>query len=127
LVQPVAHRTLSGAQAEDLRELAALGFFRAIPLKFIGLSGDPPDYPVSQWSNGQLCQWSTAEQSDRQKSADSLRCQIALDCSVCHQTVRCCKKIEDLCNTQNHIQGIYIVNSLFYVPYLHHKKEHTNN
>jgi hypothetical protein len=36
------------------------GFLRATPLKFIGLSGEAPDYPVSQWSNGQLRQWSIA-------------------------------------------------------------------
>jgi hypothetical protein len=30
------------------------GFLRARPLKFIGLSGVPPDYSVRQRSNGQL-------------------------------------------------------------------------
>jgi hypothetical protein len=71
------------------------GFLSARQLKFIGLSGAPPDYPVRQQSNDQLRQRSTVEQSDRQKSEDSLRCQIAPDCPVCHRTVRCHKKTED--------------------------------
>jgi hypothetical protein len=37
---------------------------------------------VRQRSNGQLRQRSTVEQSDRQKSEDSLRCQIAPDCPM---------------------------------------------
>jgi hypothetical protein len=32
LVLPVAHRTLSGAQAKHPHELAAFGFFRVIPV-----------------------------------------------------------------------------------------------
>jgi hypothetical protein len=58
------------------------GFLRARPLKTNGLYGARPDCPVRNWSNGQLHQWSTAEQSDRQKSEDSLRCQIASDYPV---------------------------------------------
>jgi hypothetical protein len=48
LVQPVAHRTLSGVQAEATRELAALGFSQSQSTKIhrtvrcvTGLSGEP--------------------------------------------------------------------------------------
>jgi hypothetical protein len=37
LVQPMAHQTLSSAQAGALRELATLGFLNACPLKFIAV------------------------------------------------------------------------------------------
>jgi hypothetical protein len=67
---------------EHLMNWPLLGFLRAIPLKFIGLSGAPLDCPVSQQSNGQLLQRSTTEQSDRQKSENSLRCRIALNCPM---------------------------------------------
>jgi hypothetical protein len=67
---------------EHLANWPLSGFLRARPLKFIGLSSPPPDCPVRQWSNDQLHQWSTAEKSDRQKSEESLRCQIAPDCLV---------------------------------------------
>jgi hypothetical protein len=39
LVQPAAHRTPSGAQAEAPRELAALRFSKSHSTKFTGLSG----------------------------------------------------------------------------------------
>jgi hypothetical protein len=54
LVQPVAHQTLSGAQAEAPRELAALGFswsHSAIIHRTIWCA---PNCPVSQRSSGQL-------------------------------------------------------------------------
>jgi hypothetical protein len=44
----VAHRTLSGVQAEAPRELAALGFF------WESIRYNSPDCPMSQQSNGQL-------------------------------------------------------------------------
>jgi hypothetical protein len=56
----MAHRTLFGAQAAALVNWPLSGFRRATPLKITGLSGVPPDSPVSQWSNGQLRQRSTA-------------------------------------------------------------------
>jgi hypothetical protein len=40
---------------------------------------------VRQWSNGQLRQWLTAEQSDHQKLEDNLWCQIAPHYPVSHQ------------------------------------------
>jgi hypothetical protein len=53
LVQPVAHRTLSGAQAEAPHELAALGFSQRASAIIhwtircaTGLSGEPTE----QWS-----------------------------------------------------------------------------
>jgi hypothetical protein len=72
----------SGAQARAPRELAALEFLRVIPLKFIRLSGAPPDCPVRQRSNGQLRQRSIAVQSGRQKSEDNLQRQVASDYPV---------------------------------------------
>ena len=47
-----------------------------------GLSGVPPDCPVRTQSNDQLRQRSTTQQSYRQGSEESLRCQIAPDCLV---------------------------------------------
>jgi hypothetical protein len=81
-VQLVAHQILSGALTEHIANWSLSVFLSARPLKFIGLSGAPPDCPVRQWSNRQIRQRSTAEQSDRQKSQDSLRCQIAADCPM---------------------------------------------
>jgi hypothetical protein len=54
LVQPVAHQTMSGVLAGAPRKLAALGFSQRLSLKFIGLSGVPPDCTVRQWINDQL-------------------------------------------------------------------------
>jgi hypothetical protein len=72
-----------------------LGFLRATPLKFTGLFGAPPDYPVSQRSNSQLRQRSTIVQSDRQKSESELQSQNASDCPVCHRTIWCHKRTND--------------------------------
>jgi hypothetical protein len=60
LLQPMAHRTMSGALAGALHELAALGFSRRSSTKIHRTSGVPPDYPVSPRSNGRLHQRSTA-------------------------------------------------------------------
>jgi hypothetical protein len=46
MVQPMAHRTLSGALAENLANWPLLGFLSARPLKIIGLSSEPPDCSV---------------------------------------------------------------------------------
>jgi hypothetical protein len=77
LAQPMVHRTLSGAQARALRELAALGFSQSSSTKIhltvrctIGLSGETTE----QWStspNGRLRD--CAHSLQYQKSEDSLR------------------------------------------------------
>jgi hypothetical protein len=93
------------------------GFLRAIPLKFTGLSGEPPDYPVSQRSNVQLRptvsiaevrsqsaksehiglsgaarghKTSMVNSSKPQRTADvALSGQWTVQCPVHHRTVRC--------------------------------------
>jgi hypothetical protein len=70
------------SQAEHLANWPLSGFLGAHPLKFIGLSDDPPDCLVRQRSNGQLRQRSTAERYDRQKSEASLQSQNTPDCPV---------------------------------------------
>jgi hypothetical protein len=50
----VEHRTLSGAQAEAPRELAALGFSKSHSIIIHRTVRCAPDCPVSQWSKGQL-------------------------------------------------------------------------
>jgi hypothetical protein len=69
------------------------GFLRATALKFTGLSGAPPDCPVSQWSNDQLRPRSTVVQSDRQKSEQV--CKVRT-----HQTVQCRKRTKDFYSQQ---------------------------
>jgi hypothetical protein len=64
------------------------GFLRASLLKFTILSGVAPDCLVSQQSKGQLHQWSTAVQSDCQKSERV--CKVRTHC-----TVRCRKRTND--------------------------------
>jgi hypothetical protein len=63
----------------------SLGFLSARPLKIIGLFGVPPNCPVRPQSNGHLRQRSTAQQSNCQKSEDSLWCQNAPDCPMCQK------------------------------------------
>jgi hypothetical protein len=66
------HRTMSGALAEaPLRTGRYRVFLSARPLKFIGLSGVPPDCLVRQRSNGQLRD--CAHNLHYHKSEDSLR------------------------------------------------------
>jgi hypothetical protein len=65
------------------------GFLSARPLKFIGLSGAPPDYPVRQWSNGQLhptVDYATA------RIVCSTRSQKTVCDDRSHRTVRCRKR-----------------------------------
>jgi hypothetical protein len=71
MVQLVAHRTLSGvhqtvfgAQTEAPRELTALGFFSE------SLRYNSPDCPVSQQSNSQLRQRSTALVGETMNNAE---------------------------------------------------------
>jgi hypothetical protein len=79
----VAQRTLSGALAEHLANWPLSGFLGARPLKFIGLSGVPPDCPVRQRSNSQLRPTVDCARSQQyKKSEGSLGRQVALDCSV---------------------------------------------
>jgi hypothetical protein len=54
LVQAVAHRTLSGAQAKAPHDLAALGFSQSHSSIIHRTIRCASDYPVSQRSNGQL-------------------------------------------------------------------------
>jgi hypothetical protein len=61
-------------------------FLRARPLKFIGLSGAPPDCPVIQWSNGQLSptvDYATA------RAVCSTRSQKTFCDDRSYQTIRC--------------------------------------
>jgi hypothetical protein len=44
------HQTVSGALARASRELDALGFLSARPLKITRLSGVPPDCQVCHWT-----------------------------------------------------------------------------
>jgi hypothetical protein len=50
----VAHQTLSGAQAKAPCELVALGFSQSHSTIIYRTVRCALDYPVSQWSNGQL-------------------------------------------------------------------------
>jgi hypothetical protein len=83
MVLPVAHRTMSGVHRTvssvpgwASSQLATLGFFEGTLLY------NSPDYPVSQRSNGNLHQRSTAK---------GVQCEVRTHrtCSVCHQTIRC--------------------------------------
>jgi hypothetical protein len=93
LVQLVAHRTLSGAQAEAPRKLVAIGFSE---------SHSAIIHRTVRWANGatvncaqrstalMMLQW-TVEKSE-------LPSQNALDCLVCHRVVRCRKRTNDFNN-----------------------------
>ena len=92
LVQPMAHQTLSSAQAGALRELATLGFLNACPLKFIGLSGAPSNYLVRQRATVNFAQQSsvilraqsTMPKVRRQSTTTGLTglCGVPPDCPV---------------------------------------------
>jgi hypothetical protein len=74
------------------------GFLSAHPLKIIGLSGVPPDCPVRQRSNGQLrpmvdCADYRAVYNTKVRSQSAKSKHTGL--SVCHRTVRCCKRTKD--------------------------------
>jgi hypothetical protein len=99
LLQPVAHRTmsgvhwtLSGALAEALHELAALENSWHSSIKI---------HRTFQWENEQRSASPNGRLRDCahsqkcQKSENSLWRQIAPDCPVCHQTVRCSKRTDD--------------------------------
>jgi hypothetical protein len=86
-VLPVAHRTLSGAQAEHPHELTALGFFqsssaiihwtvRCAPY----MSGEPKEQRSNAPNSRQRCTVKS-EQCASQKS--ELRSQNTQDCPVC--------------------------------------------
>jgi hypothetical protein len=99
LLQPVAHRTLFGALAGALREVATLGFSQRSSTKnsqtvrcATGLSVETTEQRSTS-PNGQLCD--CARSLKRQKSEDSLRRQVAPDYLVCHWTVRCSKRTDD--------------------------------
>jgi hypothetical protein len=90
LVQPVAHRTLSGAQAGALRELAALGISQRSSTKIYrtvrcatGLSGETMEQRSTS-PNGRLRD--CAHSLQYQKSEDSLRWQVAPNCPVPQKT-----------------------------------------
>jgi hypothetical protein len=67
-------------------------FLRATPLKITGLSSVPPECPVSQRINGQLCQQSTTLTGGTVNSAKvrSQNCKVRT-----HQTIRCRKRTKD--------------------------------
>jgi hypothetical protein len=86
------------------RELAALGFSRRSSTKIhrtvrcaTGLSGETTEQQSTS-PNGRLRD--CARSLQYQKLDDSLRQQVTPDCPVCHQTVRCHKKTEDLYGQQ---------------------------
>jgi hypothetical protein len=61
-------------------------------LKFTGLSGKP----TKQRSTSPMVNCGRQHRSlKRQKVRDSLRCQVAPDCLVCHWTVRCTTRTDD--------------------------------
>jgi hypothetical protein len=65
---------------------------RHAPLKFTGLSGVPPDCPVSQRGNGYLCATVDSDSATISRQKSEQRVRGALDCPVHHQTIRCHKK-----------------------------------
>jgi hypothetical protein len=88
LVQPAAHQTLSGAQAETPRELSALGFSQSRSTKIhrtTGLSGEPTE---------QLSTSPTVDCADggivNNAKVRSQNCKVRT-----HRTVRCRKRTKD--------------------------------
>jgi hypothetical protein len=101
----VAHRTVSGAQAGAPSELTVLRNSLHSSAKnhqtvwcVTGLSGEP----TKQRPTSSTVDYGRLHNSlKRQKSEDSLRHQVALDCPVCHRIVRCTKMTYDF-NGQLH-------------------------
>jgi hypothetical protein len=92
LLQPMAHRTVFGALAGALREVATLGKTKRWSTKI---------HRTVRWDNegtvifAQRSTALTAAQSAAQKSEDNLQRQVAPDCPVCHRNVRCSKRIDE--------------------------------
>jgi hypothetical protein len=96
MVQPVAHRTLSGVPVAALANWPLSSFLRATIIKFTGLFGVPPDCSVChrtvRWANGatvnfangRLC-WRRNSEQCRSRTAKSKRTGVSgvpLDCPV---------------------------------------------
>jgi hypothetical protein len=89
LHQPAVHWIVSGAQAGVPDEQATLGKLSASRLKFTGLSGVSPDYPVCPRPIVD-CHHDCQRLEDQKRQ----RKQVAPDYHVCHRTIRCATRAD---------------------------------